>query len=323
MEEKPLIISGKAYISSKRAAIVFGYTNDYIGQLSRAGKIEATMVGRDRYIDYSSISKYVNEKASANDEILRSPRKEESKNQELADNFTNTDEPGKNNRLFGLIKKTLPVMVILAIILLTSSKLAQGVFNSSILSQSRHDEMSAIGYLGKSSILESVLGFGEKVDNAYLGFLDRAEGKFLSFWNYTRNLVLAFLDPILKSKTVETKMLAEKKNESNTTAFPATISDSITDERIRAISREVLNDELAKNIDYVGSPSVNNFGLVVQPGTGNSVNDSQLKQSIKNSFSDDVIVDLDVSGTAGVIKPIFRNATDDSYVFVIVPVNSQ
>ena len=54
-----MIINGKTYISSRRAGEIFGYTNDYVGQLARAGKIESTIVGRSRYVDYSSISDYV------------------------------------------------------------------------------------------------------------------------------------------------------------------------------------------------------------------------------------------------------------------------
>ena len=45
-----LTISGKKYISSKRAAQITGYAKDYIGQLARSKKIEATQVGRAWYV---------------------------------------------------------------------------------------------------------------------------------------------------------------------------------------------------------------------------------------------------------------------------------
>jgi hypothetical protein len=50
-----LTIQGKTYISSKRAAEITGYAKDYVGQLSREGYIEATMVGRSWYVLESSI----------------------------------------------------------------------------------------------------------------------------------------------------------------------------------------------------------------------------------------------------------------------------
>jgi len=50
-----LTIGDKVYISSKRAAAVTGYAKDYIGQLCREGRVEATLVGRSWYVLESSI----------------------------------------------------------------------------------------------------------------------------------------------------------------------------------------------------------------------------------------------------------------------------
>ena len=50
-----LYLSGKKYISARRAAEITGYTSDYVGQLCRAGKIDATMVGRGWFISQESI----------------------------------------------------------------------------------------------------------------------------------------------------------------------------------------------------------------------------------------------------------------------------
>lgn len=45
-----LIIDGKTYVSSKRAAQISGYAKDYVGQLCREGRIEARTVGRSWYV---------------------------------------------------------------------------------------------------------------------------------------------------------------------------------------------------------------------------------------------------------------------------------
>jgi uncharacterized protein YbcI len=50
-----LVIDGKKYISSKRAAEITKYSKDYVGQLARSGKIDARLVGRSWYIDQESI----------------------------------------------------------------------------------------------------------------------------------------------------------------------------------------------------------------------------------------------------------------------------
>lgn len=50
-----LTIGDKIYISSKRAAEITGYAKDYVGQLCREGRVEATLVGRSWYVLETSI----------------------------------------------------------------------------------------------------------------------------------------------------------------------------------------------------------------------------------------------------------------------------
>ncbi|MFA5877625.1 MAG: hypothetical protein WC880_04685 [Candidatus Paceibacterota bacterium] len=50
-----LVISGKKYISSKRASELTGYAKDYIGQLARGSKVPATRIGRAWYVDEAAL----------------------------------------------------------------------------------------------------------------------------------------------------------------------------------------------------------------------------------------------------------------------------
>ena len=54
-----LEISGKRYLSSKRAAKEHKYHADYIGQLIRAGKVVGTKVGRAWYVESVSLDEYL------------------------------------------------------------------------------------------------------------------------------------------------------------------------------------------------------------------------------------------------------------------------
>jgi hypothetical protein len=54
-----LDISGKRYISSKRAAKENRYHTDYIGQLIRSGKIAGSKVGRTWYVEVESLARYL------------------------------------------------------------------------------------------------------------------------------------------------------------------------------------------------------------------------------------------------------------------------
>lgn len=57
MEE--LEISGKRYISTRRAARQHGYHSDYMGQLIRSGKVAGQKVGRAWYIEEESLAVYL------------------------------------------------------------------------------------------------------------------------------------------------------------------------------------------------------------------------------------------------------------------------
>ncbi|MDQ5969453.1 MAG: trimeric autotransporter adhesin, partial [Patescibacteria group bacterium] len=67
-----LFFENKKYISTKKAAAISGYSNDYVGQLCRGNKIDAKRVGRAWYVSEESIlnhKKTFTLEASRSDEI--------------------------------------------------------------------------------------------------------------------------------------------------------------------------------------------------------------------------------------------------------------
>lgn len=63
-------IDGKIYITTKRAAELTRYTKDYVGQLARAQKIAARLVGRNWYVDEQDILMHAGLIARSNDSSL-------------------------------------------------------------------------------------------------------------------------------------------------------------------------------------------------------------------------------------------------------------
>lgn len=53
-----LLFEGKTYVSVSRASKKLGYTADYIGQLCRAGKIDAKFIGRTWYVEWNSLKNH-------------------------------------------------------------------------------------------------------------------------------------------------------------------------------------------------------------------------------------------------------------------------
>ena len=55
----PLEISGRRFLSTRRAAKDHKYTADYVGQLIRGGKVVGKKVGRSWYVDEQSLNAYL------------------------------------------------------------------------------------------------------------------------------------------------------------------------------------------------------------------------------------------------------------------------
>ncbi len=67
-----LEFEGKRYVSSIRAAELVHYTKDYVGQLARAGKLDARLVGRSWYVAVDAIKEH---KRTANYTLTKSKKR--------------------------------------------------------------------------------------------------------------------------------------------------------------------------------------------------------------------------------------------------------
>jgi hypothetical protein len=66
-------------------------------------------------------------------------------------------------------------------------------------------------------------------------------------------------------------------------------------------------------------PKVSQEGLVVFPA---GEKDEEVKEKIKESFSDEVVVEFDETGESGIITPVFREISEQKYLFMIVPIRN-
>lgn len=72
-----LQISGKRYISSRRAAQEHGYHADYIGQLVRGGKVAGQKVGRSWYVDAASLLAHLGSEGAQKEVEIADEKKKE------------------------------------------------------------------------------------------------------------------------------------------------------------------------------------------------------------------------------------------------------
>ncbi len=64
-------------------------------------------------------------------------------------------------------------------------------------------------------------------------------------------------------------------------------------------------------------------GIVITSSQGSADADDALKQQIRSSFSDNVEISTDESGTAGVITPVFKDTKGKDFIYVMVPVKDK
>ena len=77
---------------------------------------------------------------------------------------------------------------------------------------------------------------------------------------------------------------------------------------------------LSINVNSANAESPVEQGVAVIPSTNTVGGDETEKQNVRNSFSDQVSLQADTSGTAGVITPVFKQTTGKNFMYVIVPV---
>jgi len=81
--------------------------------------------------------------------------------------------------------------------------------------------------------------------------------------------------------------------------------------------------EVPKEFGDVTVSDVTPNGIVLTSSTGSETSDEVLKQKIAGSFSDEVEVNPDNSGTAGVITPVFKDTKGKDFIYVMVPVKDK
>jgi hypothetical protein len=212
-----LNLEGKIYISAKRAAVLTGYTMDYVGQLCRAGKLDCKMIGHTWHVNQTSLFQHKLSQANVK-----------------------------------AISDVIPSV--------------ESTFSGRSIS------------LKKIHVAESVEE--PKIDQIALQRRSPYRGR----------IALAIISACV---------------------FVFIAINMIGHSRLSLSG-------LASMLGTAGEAGLN--GIAVAPSTNSVAGDEALKQQIRDSFTDKVNVNPDQNGTAGVITPVFKKASDGSFVYVLVPV---
>lgn len=352
MSQDPLIFNGKKYISSRRAASISGYTSDYVGQLARSKKIPSRMVGRNRFIDESALLEYIhsgdvksgssdtypgqetgvgnglsvsedfNDNNHINDNYLQN--KGFSKDEDNSDEISSIRDQERMAKRVGNSKNTsfetkvsfvasLAVVIIMGVFLNLGpgrdglNTFVQSFSGDNNFSQNQTEQLAKVE-------LAEVKNFLNEVDESFLGYLSRIDMKVILFAQSFRDKVLSLFGD---NEVTDTEVV-QVDNSTSQNQTSEEVSFNVDEEKLRQYVRQIMLSE-----QDVFAPGRSYNGIVTLPSTGDSERDRQIIEDVKNSFSDDVVVELDSSNTFGTIKPVFRNKDnlDESYMFLLVPVN--
>ncbi len=311
--EDSLILQDKNYISARRVHELFGYTSDYVGQLCRTGKLDCKMIGRSWFVTEKSIIDH----KSTIQEIVKSKTKEKRRiAKKVYQSFVATVKA-----------PTLTVSEVSTITSIVSVSPIQSFDTQLLLSAPQHSLLSvptsfALPYFVNESFLFSRFEKPNTLFSLNNTSLIFAAGicvvsLFFVFQSVNRDSVITA--NISNNQVTASIISSSQRIIAKTVAF------------FSAIPQLAINtfkqDQNTTNINYksnLGDNSQKDFnGLAVVPSSNSPEKDEVIKSKIRESFSDEVAVKPDSSGTAGIITPVFRKAKGDDFVYVLVPVKNQ
>lgn len=253
-----------ARVPARRAAEISGYSADYIGQLCRAGKLDAKMIGYTWYVTEKSVFDHIRkiEQEQREAEFRKLSRQIKSQ--------VNFDSSSK--------KSVYPYKVA------SSASIRAAALKGEKVRHSYRTGVFAVAFLvafvfAASMTISYIGGAGNvAVNNSSVAGVYSTAQAIVAFF---QNQYEAIVARIIKSRNLTVR-----------TVDPITLQST-------------------------------GYGMVVAPSTGDAAEDAARTNQIRNTFSDDVAVQPDQSGTAGVITPVFRKSNGNDFMYVLVPVKSE
>lgn len=357
-----LILEHKIYISAKRAVILSGYKNDYIGQLCRENKLDSKMIGRTWFVTEESLLNHraslknenspieaklitkINQGSTIGDSIILDRKNYVSAKRAAEISGYTSDYVGQLCRA-GKLESTrvgkawfVSEKSILSHCITSAQESAS---QAPVIIEKKNNTEKIIIPVKKLSnnhsnnISDGINNLSNKINNN-LNILNTKNSSVISI-NYFTKMSIAFAVAIVLIVSLFQSSFLPSAQVTNSSA--SVVSSSL-DFGHKVISFFMALPRFAFNLfsnksdyDLTVSNTIDKpppiieegfpNGLVVIPSSGQIDRDELIKQKIKSSFSDEVEVSPDKSGTAGIITPVFKKTKGDSFVYVLVPMKNQ
>ncbi len=322
----------KKYISASRASKITGYNSDYIGQLCRKGSLACKMMGRTWFVDETSlINHQVSASASHRGRPIASPKI-------ATPEISNTNPT--NDEVDVPTFSATPAFPTEAPI---STDLLDNVQNSGLAFRSFHQD--ALNFIDRGSEKTQNQAFLQKLalTVSVVIFAIIVTPFFIGRGNMVKSLALV-AEPAEKIISLENKFTDTvasvglyRSGVQGSVSYSANALDSVgmmiaekVNTAIQVVYRGTGNifKIASKKLRLVFNQGVENqaanvqLGVTVLPASPDTEINERVKQYVRDSFSDETEILPDKSGTSGILKPVFRNKSEDEYVYVVVPINN-
>lgn len=320
MEE--IIVNQKKFISAKRAARVSKYTSDYVGQLCRKSALDCTRVGKIWFVTEESLLKHKELSLASGANAGKKKGKEEAKP------FVMPGIPRvtiiKNEKVEVLPRGEIISDEVYSS-LLEKNVLTYHKDENLLFPKIKKEKKWTVNLAPAISHSTSVPAF-QKVSNSSTSLSHAHSG---NFWMVVPVMLLILVSTLFMQTFLSSSNFVKDSSLLTSASFESVRGLLENFQKIKNSAFAFVSRKDAENFpvevveDNQVAPDTTSRelnGMAVFPSSNTLSKDEIAKNDIKNSFSDEVTVSPDESGTAGVITPIFREATSTDFIYVLVPV---
>ncbi len=309
-----LILEGKNYISARRAARVMNYAQDYIGQLCRSGKIDCRMVGRSWFVTEESLIAHRESAIDATDERASKMLKKK---------FTAKVIP-EVSAIPSLIPESIPSPIIPEKTEISSLKYES--HNGPTLPEikKRVPEKFNINNIFDKPVYETPIVAVTHSAIASPISINKLPSKS-SLLLVAIAVVIAFTGYTLSSSSITTSRTGAfiSYSQASVGTFFSNLFGNVSSYFASYFNfnnnKGLADNNVKKNLSESVSDARSN-GIAIIPSSNSIKADEEEKIRVRDTFSDEVKVKADDSGTAGIITPVFKKTNGDDFLYVLVPV---
>lgn len=320
-----LNIDGRIYISSRRAAEISKYSNDYVGQLCRGGKVPARMMGRTWFVDQEALLEhkraaeealrarsragvYTYAPAAVQEAAQAAPAEHIPAAPAVPHTATSATADADVKPFLPVLEKRIPAMPVARIPTERAGSIGRQAGYSelvrSVILRRVISTVAVVTIIVSGGFVTSRSGLTELAQ--FNGVRQMATEQVVHGTASALDAAARFFDGVRSAYGTVVAFFADRLSGVN-----------------RKLARGVPESSVAGKVGDSSAPATSIPWNGIAVVSSDPSTDAVTEQRIKDSFSDPVTIRPGESGTSGVITPVFKETSGDGFLYVLVPVEGE